>query len=70
MVFLPIPAGSFMMGADVNFDADLREDECPKHLISISKPFYLGKFEVTSGAVGGGDGEQSERFQRADAACG
>jgi formylglycine-generating enzyme required for sulfatase activity len=37
-----IPAGSFMMG-DEKGDADER----PVHKVTIGKPFYLGKFEVT-----------------------
>lgn len=37
-----IPAGSFMMG-DEKGDADER----PVHQVTIGKPFYLGKFEVT-----------------------
>ena len=36
MVF--IPAGSFMMGDN---------DEKPAHKVKITKPFYLGKYEVT-----------------------
>ncbi len=46
MEFVLIPAGSFMMGADKNFE-DCGEDETPRHRITISKPFYLGKYEVT-----------------------
>jgi formylglycine-generating enzyme required for sulfatase activity len=46
MEFVLIPAGSFVMGADKNFD-DAGDNETPQHRVSISKPFYLGKFEVT-----------------------
>jgi formylglycine-generating enzyme required for sulfatase activity len=46
MEFVLIPAGSFTMGADKNFEA-ASNDETPQHLVSISKPFYLGKYEVT-----------------------
>jgi formylglycine-generating enzyme required for sulfatase activity len=35
-----IPGGEFMMGSD-------RPDEKPAHKVAISKPFYLGKHEVT-----------------------
>jgi len=41
-----IPAGSFQMGCDKNFD-DCSDDELPRHNVKISKPFYLGKYEVT-----------------------
>lgn len=41
-----IPAGTFMMGSPTN-DIDRRGDEEPKHEVTITKPFYMGKFEVT-----------------------
>jgi formylglycine-generating enzyme required for sulfatase activity len=44
MAFVLIPAGEFMMGSD---DGDY--DEKPVHKVSISQPFYLGKYEVTQG---------------------
>lgn len=46
MEFVLIPSGSFMMGADPNFE-DASSDETPRHRVTISKAFYLGKFEVT-----------------------
>ncbi len=42
MDFVLIPSGSFMMG-----DKKGDEEEKPVHKVTISKPFYLGKFEVT-----------------------
>ncbi len=46
MEFLLIPAGSFMMGATRHFEnADI--DELPRHKVTITKPFYIGKYEVT-----------------------
>lgn len=57
-----IPAGSFLMGNDettqslqydfVEYELDrLAEikDESPAHAVTISKPFYLGKYPVTVG---------------------
>ncbi|MGQ4809396.1 Hercynine oxygenase [Candidatus Entotheonellaceae bacterium PAL068K] len=44
MEFRLIPAGTFMMGS-LNGEAD----EQPVHQVTISKPFYLGKYEVTQG---------------------
>jgi len=41
MEFVLIPAGSFMMGSDKERGAK------PVHRVTISKPFYLGKHEVT-----------------------
>ena len=37
-----IPAGSFVMGDDGGLD-----DEKPAHKVTIAKPFYLGRYEVT-----------------------
>lgn len=46
MEFALIPAGSFMMGADKNFE-NASDDETPRHKVTIGKAFYLGKYEVT-----------------------
>lgn len=46
MEFVLIPAGSFMMGGDKNFE-DASDDETPRHRVTISKSFYMGKYEVT-----------------------
>ena len=44
--FVKIPAGAFVMGSpDAEKDRD--DDESPQHEVTISKPFYLGQFEVT-----------------------
>ena len=37
-----IPAGTFLMG-----DNRSRDDEKPVHRVNITRPFYLGKYEVT-----------------------
>ncbi|MBF0096973.1 MAG: formylglycine-generating enzyme family protein [Magnetococcales bacterium] len=47
MEFVPIPAGSFLMGADVHFDGMAAGDELPQHTVTISKPFLCGKYPVT-----------------------
>jgi formylglycine-generating enzyme required for sulfatase activity len=39
-----VPAGSFMMGSPAGKGAD---DEHPQHLVTIARPFAIGKFEVT-----------------------
>lgn len=49
MSFVMVPAGSFRMGsapAEPNRDTD----EGPVHKVTISKPFYLAKYEVTQAA--------------------
>jgi formylglycine-generating enzyme required for sulfatase activity len=43
-----IPAGSFYMGSR-NDDKDAYDDEKPQHEVTISQPFYLGKYKVTRG---------------------
>ncbi len=40
-----IPAGSFVMGSPKD-EADRREDEVP-HEVTITRPFYMGVYEVT-----------------------
>ena len=41
-----IPAGEFLMGSPPN-EKDAEPKERPQHSVRISKPFYLGVFEVT-----------------------
>jgi formylglycine-generating enzyme required for sulfatase activity len=41
MEFILIPVGGFMMGSD------LKEDEKPIHEVTITKPFYLGRYPIT-----------------------
>lgn len=40
-----IPAGTFMMGSPVS-EADRKNDET-QHEVIISRPFYMGKYEIT-----------------------
>jgi len=48
MRFVHIAAGSFTMGSpDSDREADADADEKPAHRVTIGRPFYLGKFEVT-----------------------
>ncbi len=43
-----IPAGEFMMGSP-DSDKDAGNDEKPPHRVQITRPFYLGAYEVTQG---------------------
>ena len=46
MEFVLIAAGTFQMGC--SSEAELCDDgEKPRHSVTISKPYYLGKYEVT-----------------------
>ncbi|MDR2050393.1 MAG: SUMF1/EgtB/PvdO family nonheme iron enzyme [Deltaproteobacteria bacterium] len=47
MEFILIPSGSFMMGSDKKNDNTAEDDETPQHRVTISKHFFLGKYEVT-----------------------
>ncbi len=56
MEFVLIPAGEFMMGSAQSPEEVARqgggkpewfENEHPRHRVRISKPFYMGKYEVT-----------------------
>jgi len=42
MEFVPIQPGSFLMGSDNG-----EPDEKPVHKVTITKPFHMGKYEVT-----------------------
>ena len=46
MEFVRIPAGTFMMGSP-DTDPEAKEWEKPAHRVTISQPFYLGKYLVT-----------------------
>lgn len=45
MQFVKIPAGEFLMGKKTSLK--FSRDETPEHTVKISKPFYMGKYEVT-----------------------
>jgi formylglycine-generating enzyme len=61
MKLVPIPAGEFMMGGGETAEelveafesyhrqADFFKDEYPQHKVRITKPFSMGKYEVTVG---------------------
>ena len=61
MKLVPIPAGEFQMGGQESAEElvkafaaykrkpDFFKDEYPRHRVRITKPFYLGKYEVTVG---------------------
>ena len=51
-----VKGGCFQMGSN-----DSENDEKPRHEVCVSD-YAIGKYEVTRGAVAGGDGEQSIIF--------
>jgi formylglycine-generating enzyme required for sulfatase activity len=44
MDFILIHAGTFNMGSGEDIG---EEDETPRHKVTISQPYYIGKYEVT-----------------------
>ena len=53
-----IPAGSFVMGDDSGLD-----DEKPVHKVRITKPFYIGVYEVTQAQYEKIMGENPSHFK-------
>jgi formylglycine-generating enzyme required for sulfatase activity len=45
--YVYIPAGTFWMGCAPGSAEDCRAEEKPRHLVEISKPFWIGQTEVT-----------------------
>lgn len=64
MKLVLIPAGEFLMGS-ADSDPGARDDEQPQHRVRISKPFYLGAYEVTQGEFEAVMGEKPSSFTRA-----
>ena len=60
MEFVLIPAGEFMMGST---DRGAHENEQPVHKVTITQPFYLGKYEVTQGEWQAVTGENPSEFK-------
>jgi formylglycine-generating enzyme required for sulfatase activity len=57
MKFSVVPNGEFLMGSDES-DSDADDAEKPQRRVRITRPFYLGTFEVTRG--------QFEQFVKAE----
>jgi formylglycine-generating enzyme required for sulfatase activity len=62
MAFVWIPAGTFIMGSP-DSDPDARGNEKPAHRVTISKPFYIGKYPVTQAQWEAVMGENPSRFK-------
>jgi formylglycine-generating enzyme required for sulfatase activity len=44
---LLVPPGTFMMGCSASLQFGCESDENPVHQVTLTKPFYLGRYEVT-----------------------
>ncbi len=58
-----IPAGEFMMGSPAGQGDG---DEHPQHRVRITRPFYLGKYEVTQGQYETVMNENPSQFKESD----
>jgi uncharacterized protein (TIGR02996 family) len=63
MEFALVPAGTFLMGAPDD-EEWRRNDEGPQHPVTISRPFYLGVFQVTQAEYEAVIGSNPARFDR------
>ena len=61
---LLVPPGDFVMGMSPG-DTLAMEDERPAHMVTITKPFYLGRTEVTQGQWTEVMGSNQSYFQEA-----
>jgi formylglycine-generating enzyme required for sulfatase activity len=71
MKLVPIPAGEFQMGF-IEPDKFASGDEKPVHRVRITKPFYMGMYEVTQGqwqAVMGTTPWKGQNLTKEDADC-
>jgi formylglycine-generating enzyme required for sulfatase activity len=56
-----LPAGEFLMGA-AGGEEKAGDDEKPQHRVKITKPFYLGTYEVTQGEFARVMGRNPSKF--------
>lgn len=63
MRFIRIPAGEFLLGSPAD-DEQAQPDEQPQHAVRITRPFYLGAFEITQAEFELVMGENPSWFSR------
>jgi formylglycine-generating enzyme required for sulfatase activity/tetratricopeptide (TPR) repeat protein len=63
MEFVQVKAGSFQMGGDKYYEGQ------PVHSVTISKPFYLGKYEVTQAQWQAVMGSNPSKFKDCGGNC-
>ncbi len=62
MVLVRIEPGEFIMGSS-HFAKDAEADENPPHRVRITRPFYLGKYEVTQAEYEAMMGDNPSHFK-------
>lgn len=62
MKLVLVPAGEFMMGSP-NTEAQRQPTEGPQHKVKITKPFFMGAYEVTQGEYEKVMGNNPSRFK-------
>ena len=57
-----VPSGSFTMGCTSEQGDDCSDNEKPSHKVTISRDYYIGKYEVTQDLYNEIIGENPSRF--------
>ena len=60
---LLIPNGTFLMGCSASLEYGCVVDESPNHWVTLTKPFYLGRYEVTQAQWQARTGSNPSSFQ-------
>lgn len=67
MEFVLVPAGTFRMGSPS--DEPFREAQETAHPVTLTRPFYLGRYEVTQGQWEAVTGENPSRYLECGPDC-
>ena len=65
MEMVLVPPGSFLMGCSPSVSIGCEAVELPVHAVSLTRPFYLGRFEVTQSQWAARMGSNPSAFQGA-----
>jgi formylglycine-generating enzyme required for sulfatase activity len=66
--FVLIPPGTFQMGCSPSSQWGCEGDESPVHTVSLTQPFYMGRYEVTQAQWTARMGSNPSRFQSSSTA--
>jgi formylglycine-generating enzyme required for sulfatase activity len=65
MEMLLVPAGAFTMGCTASSNSGCDENENPKHVVTLTQAFYMGRYEVTQSQWVAKMGSNPSQFQGA-----